>query len=328
MTIDLADSGVPHDAAERDSVAAEAAYPEREPTDLDDTGIGVVLPAKPSHPRGGGDRVRIGFVSMPSGPFSCALALAVHGVALAVALCAARFYFQPPQLPANWGGGGGRDITLASAGATDTMTTELPGDASVPAAPPTWRTDSPTRVADDVPPFPSARATQLNSEFDDRPDDTLRIIGAFGSANEADIPRFKTRQGPVAPVAARTAPRGTSSAPGGAIASASTPAVGNAGPTSHAGLPGALLGKGIPAPDYPIEARRRGEQGVVKVAVEVLPDGSMGEIRIVSEPGFPLLRQAALAATQRLRRFAFTPAYRFGRPTRDYVVIPYHFILQ
>lgn len=83
-----------------------------------------------------------------------------------------------------------------------------------------------------------------------------------------------------------------------------------------AGLPGALRGQGIPAPDYPPEARRRGEQGVVKVAIEVLPDGSLGEIHVVSDPGYPLLRDADLAATQKLRRFPFTPAYALANRCR------------
>ena len=61
---------------------------------------------------------------------------------------------------------------------------------------------------------------------------------------------------------------------------------------------------GLPAPDYPPASLRLGEQGVVVLEGEVLPDGTLGRITVVSDPGYPRLVKAAIEA---FGRFAFEP---------------------
>jgi protein TonB len=81
----------------------------------------------------------------------------------------------------------------------------------------------------------------------------------------------------------------------------------------------------LPAPRYPSLSRRRGEEGLVVLRVEVLPDGSAGHIDILEDPGFSRLTDAAVAAVRDAR---FTPAIRDGRPVPDHVRIPFNFVLK
>jgi protein TonB len=62
-----------------------------------------------------------------------------------------------------------------------------------------------------------------------------------------------------------------------------------------------------PAPHYPTLSRRFGEQGRVLLDVYILPDGSVGEIRLNTSSGFRRLDEAALAA---VRNWRFVPARR------------------
>lgn len=53
-----------------------------------------------------------------------------------------------------------------------------------------------------------------------------------------------------------------------------------------------------PAPQYPSLSRRLGEQGRVMLDVYILPDGSVGEIKLNKSSGFPRLDNAALQAVK------------------------------
>ena len=79
-----------------------------------------------------------------------------------------------------------------------------------------------------------------------------------------------------------------------------------------------------PAPRYPPFARRRGLEGRTILEVEVLEDGSPGDLRVVSSSGHALLDRAALAA---VKKWAFRPARRGGRAVRALVRIPVRFQL-
>jgi protein TonB len=81
----------------------------------------------------------------------------------------------------------------------------------------------------------------------------------------------------------------------------------------------------LPKPEYPLRSRELGEEGVVVLAVEVLPDGRTGEIRVVKSPGFPRLVEAAVAAARRAR---FRPSVRGGSAVRSAVEIPFRFALE
>jgi len=88
----------------------------------------------------------------------------------------------------------------------------------------------------------------------------------------------------------------------------------------QAGIPAGTPDPTLPAPVYPEESRRRGEQGLVKLAVKITADGSVGSINVVSEPPYPRLTRSAIDA---VRQAHFDRAY--GGAT---LVVPYNFVLQ
>jgi len=109
-------------------------------------------------------------------------------------------------------------------------------------------------------------------------------------------------------------------------------------PTGHReGLPGssevlpggpiALVGAevvSLPLPEYPPRSRRLGEEGLVLIEVEVLPDGTAGKIRVLQSPGYPRLVAAAIEAVQKAK---FKPAMSQGVPVSATVEIPVRFRL-
>lgn len=72
-----------------------------------------------------------------------------------------------------------------------------------------------------------------------------------------------------------------------------------------------------PAPVYPAISRRLGEQGRVLFDVYILPDGTVGEIRLKHSSGYSRLDDAALDA---VRRWRYVPARRGNEP------IPYWYV--
>ncbi len=59
-----------------------------------------------------------------------------------------------------------------------------------------------------------------------------------------------------------------------------------------------------PAPNYPLMARRRGQEGIVHLKIEIEDSGRPIDIRIVQSSGHQILDQAALQA---VRRWRFRP---------------------
>jgi TonB family protein len=47
--------------------------------------------------------------------------------------------------------------------------------------------------------------------------------------------------------------------------------------------------------DYPLEALKKGEEGIVQVSFDVQPDGSLANIRIKKSSGSSILDQAGMA---------------------------------
>ena len=68
-----------------------------------------------------------------------------------------------------------------------------------------------------------------------------------------------------------------------------------------------------PAPVYPLEARRRRQQGIVRLRVTVSVDGRVEDIAVARTSGFDLLDRAALEA---VRRWTFVPGSRGGVPVK------------
>ncbi|HEX4856888.1 MAG TPA: energy transducer TonB [Limnobacter sp.] len=79
-----------------------------------------------------------------------------------------------------------------------------------------------------------------------------------------------------------------------------------------------------PAPQYPALSRRLGEQGRVMLDVYILPDGSVGDIKLNKSSGFPRLDNAALQA---VKTWKYVPAKRGDKPIPFWYVQPVSFVL-
>lgn len=79
-----------------------------------------------------------------------------------------------------------------------------------------------------------------------------------------------------------------------------------------------------PAPSYPPVSRRMREEGRVLLDVHILPNGSVGEIKLRESSGFRRLDDAALSA---VRNWRYVPATRGGQPIAFWYVQPVVFSL-
>jgi protein TonB len=80
-----------------------------------------------------------------------------------------------------------------------------------------------------------------------------------------------------------------------------------------------------PKPEYPREARRNGQEGMVMLLVEVLPNGDARKVSIEKSSGHELLDNAAVKA---VRKWRFVPAKKGANPTPAWVKIPVEFSLE
>jgi len=80
-----------------------------------------------------------------------------------------------------------------------------------------------------------------------------------------------------------------------------------------------------PAPAYPAQSRRLGEQGTVVLRVELDESGHVALVRVHSGSEYPRLDEAAMTA---VRTWRCTPATRNGRPVRATAMHPIRFVLQ
>lgn len=79
-----------------------------------------------------------------------------------------------------------------------------------------------------------------------------------------------------------------------------------------------------PAPEYPPESRRRGEQGIVVLRVHVSPAGLADQVEVQSSSGSSRLDQVAVTA---VRTWQFVPAHQGDKPVAAWVAVPLHFKL-
>jgi periplasmic protein TonB len=79
-----------------------------------------------------------------------------------------------------------------------------------------------------------------------------------------------------------------------------------------------------PPPNYPIQARRRGLQGVVMLEALIDTSGGVADLRLSSSSGHSILDQAALEA---VRGWRFTPGTVSGRRKQMWVNVPVRFAL-
>jgi periplasmic protein TonB len=78
-------------------------------------------------------------------------------------------------------------------------------------------------------------------------------------------------------------------------------------------------------PKYPIESRRRREQGTVVLAVTLAADGSVETVSVARSSGFDRLDKAALDA---VRRWRWSPTLRDGAPVSVRGTVDIPFVLQ
>jgi protein TonB len=77
-------------------------------------------------------------------------------------------------------------------------------------------------------------------------------------------------------------------------------------------------------PNYPLYARKMNQEGVVILSVEVLTDGSAGDVRVATSSGIRLLDKSALEA---VKEWNFKPARKDGIPYVQRLRIPIIFSL-
>jgi periplasmic protein TonB len=91
---------------------------------------------------------------------------------------------------------------------------------------------------------------------------------------------------------------------------------------------GPLIDAGLIAdlqPEYPLLARRRGYQGRVVVAANVLSSGEVEFASLVASSGYDMLDDAALDA---VRAWRLLPARKNGEAVDGRIEIPFNFVLQ
>ena len=77
-----------------------------------------------------------------------------------------------------------------------------------------------------------------------------------------------------------------------------------------------------PNPEYPWKAKQNNWEGTVVFMVDVLQNGRVGEIKIVTSSGYKILDTAALKA---IKTWRYKPALENGKPVLDAIEITIHF---
>ncbi len=80
-----------------------------------------------------------------------------------------------------------------------------------------------------------------------------------------------------------------------------------------------------PGPSYPIEARRRAEQGTVLLRIEVGADGSVERVEVAQSSGFDSLDESAVETVR--TRWRFVAARRDGLAVESWCMVPIRFAL-
>jgi protein TonB len=86
----------------------------------------------------------------------------------------------------------------------------------------------------------------------------------------------------------------------------------------------APTGQSLPRPSYPEQARRRGEEGEVRLRLLVGVNGEVEQVGIAASSGYPALDEAAQEGA---RLWRFSPARRGEDAIRAWVEMPVRFRL-
>lgn len=78
--------------------------------------------------------------------------------------------------------------------------------------------------------------------------------------------------------------------------------------------------------EYPLDARRKEQEGSVQIRMRVLKDGSLGDLQVAKSSGVPSLDLAAMRAVASAK---FTPPTKpDGTPAEAWLVLPITFKLE
>lgn len=125
-----------------------------------------------------------------------------------------------------------------------------------------------------------------------------------------------------APAAAAPAPvQESRPAPAAPVVQQAPPAVADRGPVTVSSVEYLQP----PKPDYPLGAKRAGEQGKVVLRILISDKGLPERVDIQQSAGFPRLDEAARAAALRA---VFKPHLEDGRAVPAYVLVPINFALK
>ena len=127
------------------------------------------------------------------------------------------------------------------------------------------------------------------------------------------------RAAPAASAPSRPAP------PSPATTSTSVPSAAKEAAPATATPPAPLAAHANPKPTYPELARKRGQEGLVRLLAHIDEQGKLTELAVAESSGFSLLDEAALKT---VRRWRFTLALRAGTPVKGTVIIPIEFVLE
>jgi TonB family protein len=103
------------------------------------------------------------------------------------------------------------------------------------------------------------------------------------------------------------------------------PGPGGEGPVGGVGSLARPLGGYQLLPKYPESARRQGITGTTQLLIEVLANGSVGEVQVERSAGHPELDQAA---TEAIKKWRFEPARRGNQPVAVWLRMPVRFVLR
>lgn len=104
------------------------------------------------------------------------------------------------------------------------------------------------------------------------------------------------------------------------------PAVTVVRPESMAAQPGVPALREALRVEYPADARRKEQEGSVRVRMRVLADGSVGQVEVVKSSGVQSLDDAATRAAAAAK---FTPPKKpDGSPAEAWVILPVTFLLE
>jgi periplasmic protein TonB len=87
----------------------------------------------------------------------------------------------------------------------------------------------------------------------------------------------------------------------------------------------AIPASGLSEPLYPVPDIRAGNTGTVLLSLEILPNGRVGQIRLLQSSGYARLDQSAL---KEARKWRFVPGKRDGVPVVLWKEVPITFELQ